>query len=156
MLAQGAGRWPEIKGELTFGKLADVITFYLRAYACGFWILQIRHFLSSRTCSRGGQGPKRTLGPGLLRNLQAPEDEERIPRRGFSLLKPAGHPHLLQCAYLGISAPLLHGVWSNGGWNKFHHAYRLLIYRGHHQFERHFLFRGSLNAGLRSGSCQSF
>ena len=73
-------------------------------------------FLSFRT------GPKRTLGPGPLRNLQAPEDEERIPRLWT--------PHLLRHAYLGDSEALLNGVWSNGGWNKFHLAYRMLIYRG--------------------------
>ena len=69
-------------------------------------------FLSFRT------GPKRTLGPGPLRNLQAPEARspplDSTPQR----------------TYLGDSAALLNGVWSNGGWNKFHLAYRLLIYRG--------------------------
>ena len=65
---------------------------------------------------------KRTLKPGPLVNHPAPEDEERIPRLWT--------PHLLQCAYLDDFAPLLNGVWSNGGWNKFHLAYRMLIYRG--------------------------
>ena len=65
---------------------------------------------------------KRTLRPGPLVNHPAPEDEERIPRLWT--------PHLLQCAYLGDSAALLNGVWSNGGWNKFHHVYRMLIYKG--------------------------
>ena len=51
-----------------------------------------------------------------------PEDEERIPRLWT--------PHLLLRAYLGDSAALLSGDWSNGGWNKFHLAYRLLIYKG--------------------------
>ena len=93
-------------------------------------------FLSFRT------GPKRTLGPGPLRNLQAPEDEERIPRLWT--------PLLLRRAYLGIFEALLNGVWSNGGWNKFHLAYRTLIYRGPYPDERHFTLSGSLNASLES------
>ena len=72
---------------------------------------------------------KRTLGPGPLVNHLAPEDEERIPRLWT--------PHLLQCAYLGDFVPLLNGVWSYGGWNKFHHAYRVLIYRGLYPDEWH-------------------
>ena len=47
---------------------------------------------------------------------------------------------------LGIFEALLKFVWSYGGWNKFHLAYRFLIYRGHHHVEWLFLFCGSLNA----------
>ena len=43
-LALAGGEPPRAKGELTFGKLAVVITFCQRAGACGFWILQIRRF----------------------------------------------------------------------------------------------------------------
>ena len=35
---------PGDKGELTFGKLAVVITFCLRADACGFYIDQVDRF----------------------------------------------------------------------------------------------------------------
>ena len=47
-------------------------------------------------------------------------------------------------AYLGVSAPLLNGVWSDGGWNKFHLAYHFLIYRGPYPGERHLIHSGSL------------
>ena len=40
-------------------------------------------------------------------------------------------------AYLGDSTALLNGIWSNGGWNKFHLAYRTLIYRGPYPVERY-------------------
>ena len=53
-----------------------------------------------------------------------------------------------QRAYLGIFEALLNGVWSNGGWNKFHLAYRFLIYRGLFPVERHFILSGSLSASL--------
>jgi len=53
-------------------------------------------------------------------------------------------------AYLGDLVALLNIVWSNGGWNKFHLAYRMLIYRGPYPDEWHFLFCGSLNAIMGS------
>ena len=53
-----------------------------------------------------------------------------------------------QRAYLGIFEALLNGVWSNGGWNKFHLAYRFLIYRGHLHVEWHLIVSGSLYAIL--------
>ena len=65
-----------------------------------------------------GQGPKRTLGSGPLWTFPAPEARspplDSTPQR----------------AYLSASAPLLNGVWPYGGWNKFHLAYRMLIYKG--------------------------
>jgi len=48
MLAQGAGRCPETKGELTFGKLAAAIMSRLRADACGFGIDQVDRFFRLR------------------------------------------------------------------------------------------------------------
>ena len=39
---------------------------------------------------------------------------------------------------------MLNGVWSDGGWNKFHLAYRMLIYRGPYPVEWHFIHSGSL------------
>ncbi|MBQ4351369.1 MAG: hypothetical protein II768_08925, partial [Clostridia bacterium] len=79
---------------------------------------------------------KRTLGPGPLVNHPAPEDEERIPRLWT--------PHLLLRAYLGESVPLLNIVWSYGGWNKFHLAYRFLIYKGPYPDEWLFIYSSSL------------
>ena len=61
-----------------------------------------------------------------------------------------------QRAYLGDLEALLNGAWSNGGWNKFHLAYRMLIYRGPYPVEWHFIHSGSLDAGLYSCSCQTF
>ena len=85
-------------------------------------------------CAAGGQ---KASGAGLL-SITAPRG------RGGRTLPASGlHPSPRR-AYLGLSASLLNGVWSNGGWNKFHHAYRLLIYRGHLQDERHFLYYSSL------------
>ena len=46
------GEPPRAKGELTFGKLAAVITFRLRADACGFGIDQVESFFA---CAAGGQ-----------------------------------------------------------------------------------------------------
>ena len=91
---------------------------------------------------------KRTLRPGPLVNHPAPEDEERIPRLWT--------PHLLRRAYLGIFEALLNFVWSNGGWNKFHLAYRMLIYRGHLHVERHFQYHGSLAPDCADCTCQPF
>ena len=76
-------------------------------------------------CAAGGQ---EASGAGLL-SITAPRGEEGIPRLWT--------PHLLQCAYLGDLAASLNGVWAYGGWNKFHRAYRTLIYRGHLHVEWH-------------------
>jgi len=88
-------------------------------------------FLSFRTGhKRTGRGPL-VNHPGQRKgggDSSSPLDSSLSPRH----------------AYLGDSAPLLNFVWSNGGWNKFHLAYRFLIYRGHLQFEWHFLFWGLL------------
>ena len=104
------------------------------------WRLQMMDLADPLFFSPARLADKRTLRPGPLVNHPAPEDEERIPRLWT--------PHLLQCAYLGDSAALLNFVWSNGGWNKFHRAYRFLIYKGPYPDERHFILSGSLNAIL--------
>ena len=77
-------------------------------------------------CAAGGQEDPQA-GP----SCQSPG-----PRgRGGRTLPASGlHPSPRR-AYLGNSTALPNFVWSNGGWNKFHHAYRTLIYRGHLQFE---------------------
>ena len=86
------------------------------------WRLRMMDLADPLFFSPARLADKRTLRPGPLVNHPAPEDEERIPRLWT--------PHLLHCAYLSLSIPLLNGVWSDGGWNKFHLAYRMLIYRG--------------------------
>ena len=121
-LTLAGGEPPRAGGELTFGTLAVVRTFCLRADACGFYIDQVDCFLSSRTAhKRTGRGPL-VNHPGQRKggeDSSSPLDSSLPPRR----------------AYLGDSVPLLKIVWPNGGWNKFHLAYRFLIYRGHHQDE---------------------
>ena len=113
-----AGKPPWARGELTFGKLAVVITFCLLAGACGFGILQIHYSFRLRGW--------RTRGPSgrALLSITRPQ------RRGGRALPASGLHPSPQRAYLGGSTTLLNGGWSNGGWNKFHLAYRMLIYRG--------------------------
>ena len=119
-------------GALTFAD-EGIRTFHA---ACALTLADListksKVFLSFRTGhKRTGRGPL-VNHPGQRRggeDSSSPLDSTLPPRR----------------AYLDDSAPLLNIVWSNGGWNKFHLAYRTLIYRGHLQFERLFLFRGSL------------
>ena len=89
------------------------------------WRLRMMDLADPTLFSPARLADKRTLGPGPLVNHPAPE--ARSPPLDST-------PHR---AYLGDSAALLNGVWSHGGWNKFHLAYRMLIYRGHHHVEWH-------------------
>ena len=99
----------------------------LRAGACGDESTKSIVFFA---CAAGGQ---EASGAGLL-SITAPRG------RGGRTLPASGlHPSPRR-VYLGLSASLLNGVWSNGGWNEFHLAYRFLIYRGHLHVEWLFLF----------------
>ena len=104
-------------------------TFHLRADACGFGILQIRRFFRLRGW--------RTRGPSgrALLSITRPQRKGGVDSSSplDSTLPPLR-------AYLGDSAALLNIVWSNGGWNKFHHAYHMLIYRGRTRMSGTFYF----------------
>ena len=99
MLAQGAGRCPETKGELTFGKLADVITFRLRADACRFGIDQVDRFFRLRgwRTMRPWFQQVETMEPASCQS-PLPEDEEGGPSPQF------------QQAETCWTSTLLHGV----------------------------------------------